>query len=343
MQSFGIDVSKWQGNFNFEKAKKEGITFAILKAGGSDSGRYKDKKFEQFYSDCKKLSIPVGAYYFGNDKTVEDAKKSAEHFASLLANKQFDLPVYYDVEGAMLRIPKKSLTDIIVAFCQTVKKYGYKVGIYTSQSVFNNQVEDYRLLDYSHWVARWSKAKPSGLNSKANIDIWQFGGETNLIRTNKVAGVTCDQDYCYVDFGQNEGVAPKPTPTPAPVKPTKPSTIVTPVNPNAMNQLGKQKCPEPIPGSIDFNLLDYSNVFDVNYYRAMYPDLKKNGCITNAQLIRHFFEIGSIKEARKGNYNFDPKVYKKKNPDLAEIFGDDWKWYYAHFICCGQREGRECV
>ena len=343
MQSFGIDVSKWQGNFDFKKAKAEGVTFAILKAGGSDSGRYKDKKFESFYKDCKELGIPVGAYYFGNDKTVDAAKKSAEHFVSLLAKKEFNLPVYYDVEGAMLNIPKDTLTRIVIEFCSTVARYGFKVGIYTSQSVFNSKVNDNLLKPYSHWVARWSKTKPSELKSGANMDIWQFGGETNLIRTNKVAGVTCDQDYCYVDFGQNKGDAPSSVYVPDPVVP-KPTKPVTPVAPsNAMNKLGKVNCPPPIPGSINFDLLDYTQVFNIDFYRANYPDLKKNGCITNAQLIRHFYEIGSIKEARKGIATFDPVVYRKKNPDLDEIFGNDWKWYYAHYICTGKREGRECV
>ena len=66
---FGIDVSRWQGNFNFSKAITEGIKFAILKAGGSDAGKYKDSKYESYYTTCKQLGIPVGAYYFGNDTT----------------------------------------------------------------------------------------------------------------------------------------------------------------------------------------------------------------------------------------------------------------------------------
>ena len=46
-QKFGIDVSHWQGDFNFARAKSnEGVEFAILKAGGGDAGLYKDSKFE---------------------------------------------------------------------------------------------------------------------------------------------------------------------------------------------------------------------------------------------------------------------------------------------------------
>ena len=55
------------------------------------------------------------------------------------------------------------------------------------------------MLRYSHWVARWGKSKPVPA-SGAETQIWQFGGETNLIRSNKINGQSCDQDYCYVDF-----------------------------------------------------------------------------------------------------------------------------------------------
>lgn len=350
MQSFGIDVSKWQGNFNFKKAKDEGITFAILKAGGSDSGRYKDKKFDSYYAECQTLGIPVGAYYFGNDKNVDAAKKSAEHFVSILSGKKFNMPVYYDVEGAMLNINKTNLTAIVKAFCETVSKYGYKVGIYTSQSVFNTQVDDKQLLAYSHWVARWSSKKPTSLNSGANIDIWQFGGSQNFIRSNKVAGTVCDQDYCYVDFGQNEG---KPTT----VKPNSNTTNVSNKKPNVSTNtskvsnlrtftktgLGTLQCPAPIPGSINFDALDWSLVFDVKFYRAKYPDLATNGRNTNELAIDHFFKHGIITDVRQGNATFNPIEYKKYNPDLADIFGNDWKWYYAHYICAGKRDGRKAI
>lgn len=198
---FGIDISRWQKGFNFDAAIAEGVRFVILKAGGSDSGRYKDGQFDQFYNTCKAKGIPVGAYYFGKDMSTGEAQKSAEHFLGLLQGKQFELPVYYDVEGAMVKINKNTLTAIVETFCSTVEKAGYYTGIYSSQSFFNNNMNDVQLKKYTHWVASWGTGKPS-LRSGASVDLWQFGGETNKIRTNKVAGVTCDQDYLYIDFAK---------------------------------------------------------------------------------------------------------------------------------------------
>ena len=216
---FGIDVSRWQGNFNFTQAKAEGVEFAILKAGGGDDGLYKDSKFEQYYADAKNNNIPVGAYFYGDARTVNNAKEEADKFLSILAGKQFEMPVYYDVEGAMLTVERNLLTDIVLAFCERVENAGYFTGIYGNPNSFTNHLDDNRLTHFCHWVAYWAKSKPT-LKSGVEVGIWQFGGETNLIRSNKVAGVVCDQDYCYVDYesaikslGLNGYGKPEPSPS----------------------------------------------------------------------------------------------------------------------------------
>ena len=57
----GIDVSSWQGIIDFEKVRQDGITFCIVKAGGSDSGCYIDKRFYENISKATKAGIPCGA------------------------------------------------------------------------------------------------------------------------------------------------------------------------------------------------------------------------------------------------------------------------------------------
>ena len=200
-QKFGIDVSHWQGDFNFARAKSnEGVEFAIIKAGGGDAGLYKDSKFETNYKKCEDCGLPKGAYFYGNAKSVAEAKTEAEYFISILSGKKYEYPVFYDVEGRMITDnDRATLTEIVKAFCSTMEAAGYWVGIYSSESFFNSEMNDGELTRYSHWVARWGKSKPAP-SSGAETQMWQFGGETNLIRSNKINGQTCDQDYCYVDY-----------------------------------------------------------------------------------------------------------------------------------------------
>lgn len=198
MKVFGIDVSKWQGNFNFEKAMKEGVEFAILRAGLTGSlSKGKDPKFESYYKTCKELGLPVGAYYYSKFTTVAKAKEEANYFVTLLKDKQFEYPVYLDIEDSkQKKVSKRVLTDGVKAFCEILENEGYFVGIYSSKSFFEDYLYDDELQVYAHWIAQWS----SECKYKNDYGMWQFGGETNKLRSNKIAGVVCDQDYAYKDY-----------------------------------------------------------------------------------------------------------------------------------------------
>ena len=195
MKTFGIDISKWQSGFNFDRAIDEGVKFVILRGAYTV---YKDTSFEAFYEACKARNLPVGVYLYSMATNVAEAKKEAEFLIkNVLAGKTFEYPIYMDVEDHTQRsLGKKLLTDIIVAFCETLEKAGYYVGIYSSASFFGTYMDESRLVNYDKWVAQWStKCTYTG-----NYGMWQFGGETNQIRTNKIAGVTCDQDYALKDY-----------------------------------------------------------------------------------------------------------------------------------------------
>ena len=129
----GIDVSAWQGNINFQVVANSGVDFVIIRAGGSDDGFYRDSKFEENYAKAKQANLHVGAYYIvGKDFTsTADGEADAKRFLALLKDKQFDMPVYVDVE-----IPSPSdkcgITDAVIGFCKLMENHGYYVGVYGS-------------------------------------------------------------------------------------------------------------------------------------------------------------------------------------------------------------------
>lgn len=212
MALFGIDISAWQRGLNLAQAKAEGVSYVIIKFGGNDAGRYKDSQAETFYKQCEELGLPVGAYYFGKCTTEEAAIEEARHFLSLISGKKFPCKVWYDIEGSMGSLTKENLNRIAKAFCKTVNDAGYDCGVYANASTFNKIDFDGSFGDiYPKWVASWGKTKPASV--REGRDMWQYGGETNLIRSNKIAGKTVDQDYCYFEIGS---VTPVPVPTPTP-------------------------------------------------------------------------------------------------------------------------------
>ena len=194
MQKFGIDISTWQKGFNFDKAKAEGVEFVIMRGAYSTS---KDKQFDTFYKQCKEKGLPVGAYHYSMAKTVAAAKKEADAMLKILAGKQFEYPIYLDVEDKVqAALGKDTLTAIIETWCDTLQEAGYYVGIYSTYYFLRDNTHMERLAKYDKWIAQWH----TRCTSSIPYGMWQFGGETNKIRTNKVAGVVCDQDYCYVDY-----------------------------------------------------------------------------------------------------------------------------------------------
>ena len=194
MRRFGIDISKWQKGFDFDKAKADGVEFVILRGAYSFSG---DSCFEDFYKTCKKKGIPVGVYHYSMAQTVQDAKNEARLMLSILKGKQFEYPIYLDVEDkTQAKLGKSALTSIIKTYCDTLEKAGYYVGIYSTYSYLNSYTNIAELRKYDKWIAQWYTHRSFTIDH----GMWQFGGETNYLRSNKVAGVVCDQDYAYKDY-----------------------------------------------------------------------------------------------------------------------------------------------
>lgn len=193
----GIDVSRWQGqNFDFTRAKKDhGIHFAILKIGGADDGLYQDSCFASYYQKAKAAGLSVGLYFFGNATTPAEARKEADFAAGIVAGRKFEYPFFYDVESkAMMKLSKRKLTDVIIAFCERIEELGFWAGIYSSTSVYDGKVYDGDLKRFTHWIADWRGSKPA-LKSGAETQIWQTGSTKNY-----QDGIEVDNDICYVDY-----------------------------------------------------------------------------------------------------------------------------------------------
>ncbi len=200
---FGIDISYYEKGIDLSKAKNEGIKFIILRGGvtgyGTGTSKSKDTQFETFYKQCKNLNIPVGAYWYSCANTYEKGKAEAEFmYNNCLKGKQFEYPIYIDVEDTHWQQPsgKTAITNAIKGFCEYLESKGYYVGIYANSNWFKNYIDTKQTSKYDNWIANWGKTKPS----TPVCGLWQFGGETNKLRSTKIADYTVDQDYAYIDY-----------------------------------------------------------------------------------------------------------------------------------------------
>lgn len=89
-----------------------------------------------------------------------------------------------------------------------------------------------------------------------------------------------------------------------------------------------------------YNGVDYSLVYDYNYYISKYSDLKAAFYGDDTAALRHFVESG-MNEGRQAKDSFNVKKYKNRYNDLQNAFGNDLKSYYMHYIGSGYKEGRK--
>lgn len=221
MKKLGIDISKHQGDINLA-ALKDKVEFVIIRAGYSNSI---DPKFERNYNLCKELGIPVGTYWYSYALNADAAKKEANTFLNVLKGKQFEYPVYLDMEDADGWKKKHGYNfdnskAISEAFCSIVEGAGYYTGIYASKSWFDTYLKG--LDRYNKWIAHWSNVS---YEDKSGVGMHQY---TSKLKLNGYSG-NLDGDYAHTDFPtiiKNSGLNGygKGTETTKPVKPSKPQT-----------------------------------------------------------------------------------------------------------------------
>lgn len=192
---YGIDVSKWQGNINWDTVKVSGkVDFAILKIGSGRVATQKDKTFEKNYSSAKAAGIPIGGYWYSYAMSPQEAKQEAKACLECMKGKTFEFPIYFDVEeDKQLRLGKQVVSNIIRAFCEELETAGYFVGVYTSKSHFNSYVDEDCKTKYTSWVAHYGVQKT---NYSGPYDMWQKSEKGSI------PGISgnVDLDECYRNF-----------------------------------------------------------------------------------------------------------------------------------------------
>ena len=101
-----MDVSRWQGNINWNKVKASGLVSGVMlkavstnrKLSKRKDGLYIDPTFERNYAECKRLGIPVGVYYYTYAVSHTSADAELALLRTALTGKTFELPICVDVE-----------------------------------------------------------------------------------------------------------------------------------------------------------------------------------------------------------------------------------------------------
>ena len=189
----GIDVSVHNGKIDWQKVRAAGIDFAILRAGYGRLASQRDNRFEENYAGAKAAGIPVGAYWYSYAMDEDEARQEADVFLSVIKGKQFEFPVYFDLEEKkQFDLGKEKVSAIMRAFLERVEAAGYFVGLYGSASSLVTHTADDIKSWYTIWLAHWVDQT----NYSGAYGIWQHSEK------GKVAGINgnVDLDIGYKDF-----------------------------------------------------------------------------------------------------------------------------------------------
>ena len=184
-----LDISTWQGYVDFNKVKSSGYNYVILRAGFGREYSQKDNTFERNYANAKAAGIKVGVYWFSYSTSPSDAYREANACLYCLNGKRLDMPVYYDLEyQPAMSMSNSNYTQMALNFCSTIKKAGYKSGVYSSASVYGYLLNRQTLINngVSIWNAQWSSY------CSVPCDIWQYSEK------GQVNGISASVDMNYI-------------------------------------------------------------------------------------------------------------------------------------------------
>ena len=185
---FGIDISRWQGDIDFNKVKNAGCEFVIMRIGYSEEGElFLEKYYEQNIERAKSAGIPVGLYVFSYESTEEQVRASTRMLLKQIEGMDLELPIVFDWENfshfQQYGISFQELNHLYDVFEEEVTAAGYDSMLYGSKFYLQNvwKHTDTRPI----WLAHFT----SQTNYEGQYSIWQASA------TGKLPGIDA-----YVDM-----------------------------------------------------------------------------------------------------------------------------------------------
>lgn len=218
----GVDVSKWQGKIDWQKVKKAGIDFAIIRIGfrGENGVIYKDDCADYNIQQADKAGLLVGVYFFSGAKTTAEAEEEAKWTVASIEGYPISYPVVYDCEGfkssesRMYGLSNAQRTDNALAFLNYVKLKGYEGMFYAAKSELENSLywDTVRLENaYPVWVARYPASpypKTPAPDYSGKYDMWQYTDK------GAVSGISGNADLSVSYFTREKAEAKNPNTRP---------------------------------------------------------------------------------------------------------------------------------
>lgn len=217
-----IDVSSWQGDIDWAKAKAGGVEGAIIRLGfgwGNDA----DAKAQRNINECKRLGIPFGIYWYSYAEDASGSRQEGNDVVSKL--RQFGVspndlkyPVYYDLEswtwtGHTPPTNPNVYNGIVNAWYGALQSGGYQnLGVYSYTSYLQGPLNNANIYAKTRWVAQYGpqmEFTAFGTNDRG----WQYtssgqiNGISGSVDMNAFGNKTYAQNSASIDVRKMSAVS----------------------------------------------------------------------------------------------------------------------------------------
>lgn len=184
---FGIDVSKWQGNIDFQAVKEAGCSFVIMRMGYFYDEIQMDAYYLSNMQRAKEAGLDVGVYLYTTANTEEEVRQNAAWIAENLNGMELDFPVAFDWESfsnfQKYGMSLRDLNGLFELFCDEMEGYGYSAMLYGSKNYLENIW--YPQTEHPVWLAHYVDQT----NYEGDYFLWQMSSH------GRIHGITGDVDF----------------------------------------------------------------------------------------------------------------------------------------------------
>ncbi len=177
----GVDVSEHQGKIDWPKVREAGVEFAMIRLGYrgyTEGGLFPDPYALENLQEARKAGLKVGAYFYSQAITPEEAREEAEYALQILGDQQLDYPLAFDWEyvsedARTGNTDARTVTESSIAFCDAVKEAGYTPMVYFNQDLGSRLFLLEELTGYEFWLAMYHDE----MTYPYRVEMWQYTEE----------------------------------------------------------------------------------------------------------------------------------------------------------------------
>ncbi|WP_312647276.1 glycoside hydrolase family 25 protein [Aminipila sp.] len=197
----GVDVSRYQGDIDWAKVKASGVSYAMLRVGyrGYESGIITiDEKFIQNMQQAIAAGVKVGAYFFSQAITEDEAIEEAEFVLQNISGYDISFPIVFDLEEISssdhrtYNLTREQRTDIALAFCNRIEAAGYTPMVYGNASWLTDYYDLTQIIKYDIWLAQYADCPSFPYDFK----MWQYTNAGYVDGINHIV----DINLCFTSY-----------------------------------------------------------------------------------------------------------------------------------------------